>query len=374
MKRNHNPYTGVNWEKRIEVVSCTHMHCINQEALTKYVNEGLELAAISNYYPAMPWYPLASMRENTVRCGQKGFLKNGKYYDEPVNFNAEISAWADELAPETRAKLPFKEGERIFKDIPADLMEIPNAEHSWFTDASIYLHITAPGSLAVSSHFDLKHEFGLSEHGFDLGFPLPWREGFDRILEKLIIPDGGGIIINHPTWSHMPVKFLCELLDHDERVLGIEVYNFGARTAFTDFSDTHWDEILSTGRQCFGFFVQDHPQMQKPWHGKIILLPEERTPESCLRAMRQGRFYGVISDNGLRFEHISFDGKTLSASCNRPVEFQIISAQGVVGDVIRGERMSLEIPEKDKAKYVFLRLTAKEGRECEKIFSQAFML
>ena len=70
----------------------------------------------------------------------------------------------------------------------------------------------------------------------------------------------------------------------------------------------------------------------------------------------------------------SFDGKTLSASCNRPVVFQIISAQGVVGDVIRGERMAIEIPEKDKEKHVFLRLTAKEGRECEKIFSQAFIL
>ena len=374
MKRNNNPYQNVDWNNRIEIVGCTHMHCVHQEAFQKYINEGLQLASISNYYPSTPAYPLKEVRKNLHRAGQSGYIKNGKIIDEEIDFNAVINTWKDELPPEVQAELPLSDGDLLFSNIPDDLLEVPNAEHAWFSDASIYLHITAPGSTATTSHFDLKHKFGLSEHGYNLGCPVPWREGFSYILNKLITPDGGGIIINHPTWSHLPVKFICEMLDYDERVLGIEVYNFGARTDFTDFSDAIWDEVLATGRQCFGFFVQDHPKMDRPWQGKIVLLPEERTAESCLKAMREGRFYGLISDNGLRFEHISFDGKTLSAKCNRPVDFQILSAKGVVGDLIRGTEMSLTFTEEEKAEHVFLRLTAREGREVEKLFSQAFML
>lgn len=374
MKRNNNPYQNVDWNNRIEIVGCTHMHCVHQEAFQKYINEGLQLASISNYYPSTPAYPLKEVRKNLHRAGQSGYIKNGKIIDEEIDFNAVINTWKDELPPEVQAELPLSDGDLLFSNIPDDLLEVPNAEHAWFSDASIYLHITAPGSTATTSHFDLKHKFGLSEHGYNLGCPVPWREGFSYILNKLITPDGGGIIINHPTWSHLPVKFICEMLDYDERVLGIEVYSFGARTDFTDFSDAIWDEVLATGRQCFGFFVQDHPKMDRPWQGKIVLLPEERTAESCLKAMREGRFYGLISDNGLRFEHISFDGKTLSAKCNRPVDFQILSAKGVVGDLIRGTEMSLTFTEEEKAEHVFLRLTAREGREVEKLFSQAFML
>ena len=374
MKRNNNPYKNVDWNNRIEVISCTHMHCVTQEAFEKYIKEGLQLAAISNYYPSTPAYPLKEVRTSLHKTGQNSYIKDGKIVDEYIDFNEVINSWKDELPPEVQAELPLTEGELLFPNIPDDLLEIPNAEHAWFSDASIYLHITAPGSLATSSHFDLKHKFGLTKHGYNLGFPVPWKEGFAHILSNLITPDGGGIIINHPAWSHLPAKFICEMLDFDDRVLGIEVFNAGGRYDFSDFSDTTWDEILATGRQCFGYFVQDHPKMDRPWKGKIILLPEERTAESCLKAMREGRFYGAIIDNGLRFEHISFDGTTLSAKCNRPVDFQILSAKGVVGDIIRGNEMSLSFTEEEKAEHVFLRLTAREGREEEKLFSQAFML
>ena len=185
-------------------------------------------------------------------------------------------------------------------------------------------------------------------------------------------------MIAHPTWSHHPLTFLEEMLDSDPRVLGIEVYNHNSLEDFSDFSDSLWDAILSTNRQCYGFFVQDHPSFTHPvlanqWRGKIMILAEDRTAESCLRALRQGRFYGMITDNGLRFEDISYDGRYLRAKCNKKVGFQIISKIGVVGDVITGTEFCLEIPEEDKEKYVFLRVTARD-RWDEKLFSNAFML
>lgn len=41
---------------------------------------------------------------------------------------------------------------------------------------------------------------------------------------------------------------------------------------------------------------------------------------------------------------------------------------------VRGKEFSFTVPESDQGKYVFLRLTAQEGREEEKLFAQPFML
>ena len=90
--------------------------------------------------------------------------------------------------------------------------------------------------------------------------------------------------------------------------------------------------------------------------------------------MRRGRFYGAISGNGLRFEYIHFDGHMLTAACNRPVEFQLISKIGVINDITFGTKFHFEFPEADREKHTFLRLTAKEGNEIEKLYAQPFIL
>ena len=103
-----------------------------------------------------------------------------------------------------------------------------------------------------------------------------------------------------------------------------------------------------------------------------MLLPEERTAESCLRALRQGRFYGMITDNGLRFEEVTFDGNIFKARCNRKVHFQLLAKCGVVAD-FRGTEFSFEVPAEKREAWSFLRLTALE-RGAEKLFTQATFL
>ena len=164
------------------------------------------------------------------------------------------------------------------------------------------------------------------------------------------------------------------MLDYDPGVLGIEVYNHNSEDSFSDFSENLWDVILSTGRQCYGFFTQDHPTVDQLWKGRIILLPEERSAESCLRAMRQGRFYGCITGSGLRFTHIDFDGETLRAGCNRQATFKLICKEGVVDDVVTGTEFVYKVPEGKAEKMGYLRLTAQEGRAVEKLYAQAIML
>ena len=373
--RSRNPYAGIDWEKVPRISGCTHMHCVSADILQRYLDAGLEFATLSNYYPATPWYPLASLHENFFRIRQRGYIRGNVWHTDEIDLNAEILSWQDKLAPEQRGELPFREGRKLFPEVPSSLLEAPNAEHSWFTDAGIWLHIAAPGCTLSSSSFDLNGKFGLEKYGgIRLGAPVPWREGFRLLLESRMVPDGGGIVINHPTWSHLPVDFLCELLDFGPDVLGMEIYNHNSRDSFSDFSDSLWDAVLSTGRQCFGFCVQDHPTVDQKWLGRIVLLPEERTAESCLKAMRTGRFYGAIAGNGLQFDYLNFDGKTLRAKCNREVIFQLIAKTGVIGDTVRSREFSFTLDEADKEKYVFLRLTAQEGRATEKLFAQPFML
>ncbi|MBR2372812.1 MAG: hypothetical protein IKA87_01125, partial [Lentisphaeria bacterium] len=188
--RNLCPYSGINWEKVHRIAGTTHMHCENQAELTAFTSQGMEFAAVSNYYPSAPWFPLKDIRENTFKLRQKSFLRNGRLFMEEMDFRKELASWgADEAA--RYPELPQDEGENIFTDIPENLIEAPNAEHAWFADFSPYLHVCSPGCTLTTSHFDRSRKYGMCAHGLQLGFPLPWREGFRHLLDSLIIPDGG---------------------------------------------------------------------------------------------------------------------------------------------------------------------------------------
>lgn len=373
MERNKRPYDGINWTTADQIVGCSHMHCTTDKDFHRFVDEGLEFATFANYYPSAPWYPLKDMRENTFKCKQKGCTVNGVYTDREIDFNKEIEAWKDEL-PEDKAKqLPFSEGERIFTDIPPHLIEAPNAEYHSFIDTPNSTHVACPGSQFTCCTFDRSGEWKLRNHGFGFGVRLPWREGFDRILDSMIEPNGGGITINHPASSHLPLDLICDMLDYDPRVLGIEVFNHNDSVDFTTSAETLWDVILGTGRQCFGFFVEDH-NLRRKWRGKIIILTEERTASGCLKAIRKGNFYGALTDNGLRFDYLGFDGRTLKAKTNRPVTFKLVSRLGITGYTPNTCEFTYTVKEGMESELRYLRLTAREGREVEKLYAQPFML
>jgi hypothetical protein len=101
---------------------------------------------------------------------------------------------------------------------------------------------------------------------------------------------------------------MLDILDHDPRVLGIEVLQAGRN------SENYWDWALATGRQCFGFFVPDW-SIKKEIFGVNVLCVEERTVNACLKAYREGNFYGAAHGlDELAFTRLSFDGKFASAN------------------------------------------------------------
>ena len=160
---------------------------------------------------------------------------------------------------------------------------------------------------------------------------------------------------------------LLEFLDWDPRVLGIEVIENGRN------SEKYWDFALSTGRQCFGFFVPDWEFTTDPKAvvGVNVLCVREHTSEACLKAYREGNFYGAEHGlDELAFTSISFDGRTVKATTDKSAVLQLITAKGVVKEV-KGTSLEWIV----KPGSVFARVKAIAADGCgEKLYSQPFML
>jgi len=282
-------------------------------------------------------------------------------------------------------QFPFTEGGAIFKPLPEGVLEAPNAEHFNFVMAdghrSPWLHMNGLGSAFASGTFDQwqsKRFKTFDKAGYDPGSGEPWRKAIDRMLEGLIHPDGGGVTVNHPTWTGMDRNFLLELLDYDPRVLGIEVIE-----SATGNNEFYWDWVLATGRQCFGFFVPDHfIRREDGAFGVNVLVTHERTVHGCLKAYRDGDFYGAKKGLGeLAFKRISFDGKTVEAETDRPAHLIVRTARGRVAQVKNGTSIKWSVPQETPSLgprrnidvFVRVKAGAIDGSG-EELFSQPFMI
>ena len=378
--RNRTPYANVDWKSALQINTTSHGHCVNQQFLDAYLKRNFGFMTISNYYPSAPCWPAAKMTRNYYRVHHDfPVMVDGKRTDGPFDWNEIVSAWKDELPEKQRAELPFKEGGPLFPNWPKDLLEAPNAEHHGFLKADGSscgaMHICSPGSTYASGTFDAHDFFKTVSRGkYDFGSGEFWQTAFKRMFDGLIVPDGGGVTINHPTWTNLSREFILELLDFDPRVLGIEVLENGRN------SENYWDWVLSTGRQCYGFFVPDWGIRDEVFGVNVLLVPE-RTVEACLRAYRRGEFYGATHGLGeLRFTDISWDAqaKTITASTDRPAKFEVITSRGVV-ETATGTSVRWTVPKPAMGwgprcdRYARIRATAADG--CgEVLYSQATML
>jgi hypothetical protein len=206
-----------------------------------------------------------------------------------------------------------------FDNVPSDAIGSPNAEHhNMLVDGGIVsaLHVNGLGSNFSSDPVNNGGKNG------------EWRETLKKILDALQFPDGGGITINHPKWSdefnQVNMKLMIpKMLDYDSRVLGIEIYNHTSdidqEHLGTGYALDYWDDILKTGRRCWGFAVPD-------WHtdGRNILLVDEATEEKCLKAYRKGNFYSRIKNTDLSFTNISFANNVLTVSTNKATSIDVV--------------------------------------------------
>ena len=327
--RNRRPYSGIDWSKALQINTTSHGHCINQDFLDKYIKHRFGFITISNYYPSAPVVPGKEFRDHHYRVNHDWpVMVNGKRTDGPFDWNEIIRPYAGKLEEKYRRQLPFKLGGRMFPKWPEGMLEAPNAEHHGFLDENGKscgnLHMCAPGSAFKSGTFDARYFFKTHTGGYHHGSGEFWGTAIDRMIEGMIYEDGGGVTINHPTWTHLDREFLLKLLDHDPRVLGIEVLEAGVN------SENYWDWALSTGRQCFGVFVPDWSINNEKTFGVNVLVVPERTVHACLRAYRLGNFYGAHRGYGeLAFTSITFDGNVLKVKTDKKARFEVKTARGI---------------------------------------------
>lgn len=268
-----NPYQNVNWETVNKVQSCSHEHCENQSQFnTLMQSSGLYHVCVSNYHPSEPLYPTP--------------------YTSDHQFIAS-----------------------------------PNAEHHTLSIKNIFkgrLHINGLGSF-----FESGSPRGESPEGCNYANV---SEIIPQIIDDLQFEDGGGVTINHPFWSSLTAKDIIDILDVDDRVLGLEIFN-SYKEHYTDNvldesmvkNISLWDSVLSTGRRCWGFCVADHQgQITPTWEGRNILLVNEITEHDCLKAYRRGEFYGKLGTTNLFFDNISFDNGELTVEAENADRIDIV--------------------------------------------------
>ena len=246
--------------------------------------------------------------------------------------------------------------EDYFSDVPDDIIQCPNAEHWRFKWNGVLtnnsnIHLNGIGSLYQSDTDEI------------------WGSGkeisgeVEAILDDLIYTDGGGITINHPSWSNwyldrhsLPLDRILTLLDMDERVLGIEFYNQTSQNYDVGWDLDTWDAVLMTGRRAWGFAVPDHyHETHAVWQGRNVLLVPENTEQACLRAYRNGEFFAQLKNSQLSFTNISVNGNILKVSTNNATS---------ITAVIDGKRTTYEGPSAEvpfSYLFTYIRVEATDG-------------
>lgn len=379
---DRQPYAGIDWDGVESIGSVTHAHCRSQRSLDMLCRRGLKHLAISNYYPSAPCKPDERIGQYNV-SQDFGTIPGAGYVRRSFHWNEIIrdpkTGWYDDLPVHLQEKLPFVVEGPCFSQIPADVMICPNAEHHSMTDTNG--HFNAVGSEFCSGTFDARSRYMLHKNGYTIGTGIPWQEAFERMLAALQVVDGGGVTINHPTWSSMTHAQLLAFLDFDPRVLGIEIWNHTADMLNgKGWSLAEWDAILATGRRCHGFAVSDHAHNSDPaFKGQNVLVinantPPEELPTACLRAYRNGDFYSSLKGS-VKLTRLELTDGQLDVEVSAPCRIRIVSARGTVyEDTGKGCRWKLPQGPAALQQHVYLRVEASEVDGEDRIFSQAFFL
>lgn len=286
-----NPYSDVDFTNCIYVPSFTHAHATAQVYLNQLFNRGYKFCPVSNYYPSAPV--------------------------DPAQFT-----------------------------IPNDVIIAPNAEHHRFNfrgSNNGYIHLNSLGSTFRSGSPQ-----GETPVGYGGG---RWQTFIKEALKELKYPDAGGITINHPSWTRLYTTFtdeeIMEILDFDKRVLGIEIYNASSVHDFnSDYDLSTWDNILKTGRKCWGFSTPDWDVSLHPSTGEgiVVLLVDEFTEYTCLKAFRNGNFYCKERFTDLDFDEIYVNDHNIRATASNANQFKVI----IDGEstTYQGNNINITVPQK----------------------------
>ena len=124
-------------------------------------------------------------------------------------------------------------------------------------------------------------------------------------------------------------------LELPENVAGIEVWNAGCELEVgRGLSSVHWDELLETGRRCYGLVTDDshHPGFDSD-RGWTWLRAQERTPAAVLEALASGSFYG---SSGPLLHGVEVAGEEVEVRCSPARSVTLVSGRSTGAAVNAG--------------------------------------
>lgn len=358
-----NPYADVAWGEWEYLDSMSHQHQGQTDTSRDiFAAMGYRHFAFSNYYPSAPVYPLpekyAAKHPEIVaapNAEQHSYTDSGLHANSlgsmlVTGYGSSVGAKQCATSPIVRRfagvhrfdeKRPWAGvyrldvrfvAKQVGAETPTATLTVKGANgcdrRDGFRDTGpLVEHVLKPGNYSIylrttADAIDTQLVFDpnavrITQYRLMQGTNRPWREMFRAMLDGevidgkrhggLLYPDGGGITLNHPSGK---IDDYLTMLDFDPRVLGIEVWNqlssgFGSRKAASKDSEGSlhfyqlWDDILRTGRRCWGFFVKDHLTYGR---GRNVLLVPKLGPLSttereaaALRAYRKGAFFGSVA-------------------------------------------------------------------------------
>ncbi len=197
--------------------------------------------------------------------------------------------------------------------------------------------------------------------GFEPPKPCDAQEAINMAREI-----GGEVVIAHPYWSDLTSQDLLSFSGY----IGIEVFNTITHRGFgKGVSITQWDEILGTGRNVYGFAVDDAhfiPQYFGGFEndalgGWVMVKAPSLKKEDIMGAIRKGDFYASCGPQFLDFK--SSDGlfkvkcspvRSISFICNPGYRSRRIEKQD-------GELTEAEFKPNGEIRWVRVECRDKEG-------------
>ena len=112
---------------------------------------------------------------------------------------------------------------------------------------------------------------------------------------------------------------------------GTEVYNghYGIPSAIENgrwpLYDSFWDELLTAGHRVWGYANDDFHDPEDFGNAFNMVLVDEATPESIIRAAKAGRCYATT---GLKLAHVCVDGSEIEVKTERVCDGRFVGPGG----------------------------------------------
>lgn len=171
---------------------------------------------------------------------------------------------------------------------------------------------------------------------------------------------GGFAICNHPNWephfNHCPQEMLMAWTGY----AGIEIYNgvvewLEGNPCATD----RWDRLLAAGRRVWGFAHDDCHRAEDLGVAWLMAQSCERTADSVLDALRNGRFY---ASTGVEIVGLAVAGDCIRVETSAPCRIGVFSDYGYRRAMQDGTVLEFQVPQHPPYSYVRIECVGNHGR------------